>query len=155
MRRINQYATLLWLIPPLLSYAPPTKRLADPSTARACMRTPTLAGHLLTTAPILCPEDHPCWDVHQRVIFISWNYRRMCSLVWQKVTYCEDLKDVGWEKDYIFICCSIPNKAWLNLQVIFWVNVGTFWFKVKREIQVTFYFFSINKAGLKWWALRQ
>lgn len=73
MRTINQYATPLWWIPPLLSCDPPTKSLTDPSTAQACMRTPTLAGRLLTTAPTLCPEDLPCWDVHQRVIFTSLN----------------------------------------------------------------------------------
>ncbi|KAG7224470.1 hypothetical protein INR49_014994 [Caranx melampygus] len=34
----------------------------------ACMRTPTLAGPLSTTAPILYPEDHQCWDGLQRVV---------------------------------------------------------------------------------------
>lgn len=77
MRRTRQYATPLWSTPPLLSYAPHTRRPTNLSLAQACMRMPVLAGPLLTTVPFLCLEDHPCWDVLQKV----------CCLVLQLAHY--------------------------------------------------------------------
>lgn len=72
MRRARQSATLLWLTPPPLSCAPHTRKPANPNIARACMRTPMLAGPQWTTAPILFPEAHLCWDVPQTVLFYSF-----------------------------------------------------------------------------------
>lgn len=129
MRTIKQYATPLWLIPPLLFFVPPTKRLVDRSIAQACMRTATLAGRLLITAPILCPEDLRCWEELQRVIFMSQITDNKCVLWnhWQELTILKKDKlkklnivntDVGWEVDYIFISFDIPNKAWFASNIL-------------------------------------
>lgn len=74
MKRARQWRSVFvtrpWSTPPPLSCAPRTRRPENPSLARACMRMPTPAGPLLTTAPTLCPEAHPCWGALQRVYLI-------------------------------------------------------------------------------------
>lgn len=92
-RRAKRFATPLWSTPPLPCCVPHTRRPANPSSARACTMRPALAGPLLITVPILCPEDHRCWDVSQKVC--SWTLGCGVSQLPNEMQVFKDSVDSG------------------------------------------------------------